>query len=175
MSSTIKDVTQEIVKKSIDDAILEESVIEEKELTEEEAIRMQYETAYPEDFVDDTITVNAFYLGEMKVEPEKPKKNGGSYYSSKCTLQCYNDELELRIPFFIENFKDYNPETDTLVVQGKNVLARLIGKLKGSENKSNRFVVKFEVIRSIINETEDLPITVKEIIKYGGYKDYTLI
>lgn len=174
VANEIKDVTREVEKKSIDDAIIEESVIEEVELTEEEQIRMAYETSYPEDFVDDTITINQFYLGEMKVDPNKAKKDGGTFHSSKCVLQCYNDELEIRIPFFIENFKDYNSETDTLTVQGKNVLARLIGKIKGENNPSNKFIVKYSIVREVINETTDMPITVKEVIKRGGYTDYTI-
>ena len=171
----IEDVTVDVEKRSLDDAIIEESVVEEVELSDEEIIRMGYETSYPEDFVDDTITINQFYLGEMKVEPNKAKKDGGTFHSSKCVLQCYNDELELRIPFFIENFSDYNQETDTLVVQGKNVLARLVGKLKGESNPSNRFVLNYSIIREVINGTSDVPITIKEVVKRGGYTDYTIV
>lgn len=163
------------MKRTIDDAIIEEGFIEEVELSEEELIRMGYETSYPEDFVDDTIIINQFYLGEMKVDPNKPKKDGGTYYSSKCILQCYNDELEVRIPFFIECFKDYNPDTDTLKVQGKNVLSRLIGKLKDEDNPKNKFVVKYDLIREVINDTTDVPITVRAVIKRGGYTDYTIV
>ena len=176
----IEDITNEVEKRSINDAIIEESYVEEKEYTDEEQIRMAYNTSYPEDFVEDKIIINQFYLGEMKVDPEKKKKDGGTFKSNKCILQCYTDELELRIPFFIENFTNYNPETDTLIVQKDNVLARLIKKIKESEgedlkdNPSNRFVVKYEVIREIINQTTDIEITVEEIIKRGGYKNYTI-
>lgn len=170
----IEDVTLDVEKRSLDDAIIEESVVEEVELSDEEIIRMGYETSYPEDFVDDTITINSFYLGEMKVDPKKQKKDGGTFHSSKCVLQCYDDELELRIPFFIENFQDYNPDTDTLTVQGKHVLARLISKIKGENNHSNRFVVKYGIIREVINDTKDMPITVKAIPRRGGYINYTI-
>lgn len=156
----------------LNEGIIEESTIEEKELTEEEAIRMGYDNAYPEDYVDTPITINAFYLGEMNVDPAKPKKNGETYHSSKCVLQCYYDNDEIRIPFFIENFNEYNKETGNLVVSGKNVLARIIRKIKNTN--SNRFVVNYEILREVINETTDLPITIKEFIQYNGYKDYTI-
>ena len=156
--------------------IIEQSYVEEKEYTEEELIRMGYVKAAPEDWVDDTFTVNKFELSEMRVDSEKEKKNGGTYYSSKCILVCYNDEHEIQMPFFIENFKMYNDETDTLVVKGKNVLAKLIPKIKPDEveGDNNRFKLKFETLREIINETSDIPITIVEYVKYGGYKDYTI-
>ena len=162
----------------INDAIIEKSYVEEKEYTEEQIVRMGYERGYPEDFVDDTVLINSFELGEMKVNPEQEKKNGGTYYSSKCVLACYSDEYEVQIPFFIENFKNYNDKTGTLIVGGKNVLARLIKKLDTDETsetgKANRFEVNFEVLREVINETTDVQITVKEFVKSGGYTDYTI-
>lgn len=68
----ITDVTNK--RNTIDDIIIEEEFIEEKEYTEEEQMRMGYASAYPEDYVDDTITINAFYLGEMDVNEHKPKR-----------------------------------------------------------------------------------------------------
>lgn len=162
---------------NISDAIVSKSFVEEKEYTEEEIIRMGYEKSYAEDWVDDTITINKFELSDMRVNPEQEKKNGGSYYSSKCILACYNDDQEVQIPFFIENFKNYDEETGILVVGGKNVLARLVQKLddEGSlNNKPNRFEVKFEILQEVINSTTDVPITVKEFVKPGGYTDYTI-
>lgn len=166
----ITDVTNK--RNTIDDIIIEEEFIEEKEYTEEEQIRMGYASAYPEDYVDDTITINAFYLGEMDVNEHKEKKNGGEYHSSKCVLQCYNDAQEVKIPFFIENFKNYDKETDILKIQGNNVLARLIKKLKDGDN--NKFTVKFEDLRELINNTHDIEVTVKQITKYGGFKECTI-
>lgn len=78
----------------------------------------------------------------------------------------------MKIPFFIENFKNYEKETDTLKVQGNNVLARLIKKLKGGDN--NKFTVKFEDLRELINNTHDIEVTVKQITKYGGFKECTI-
>ena len=78
----------------------------------------------------------------------------------------------MKIPFFIENFKNYEKETDTLKVQGNNVLARLIKKLKGGDN--NKFTVKFEDLRELINNTHDIEVTVTQITKYGGFKECTI-
>ena len=78
----------------------------------------------------------------------------------------------MKIPFFIENFKNYDKETDTLKVQGNNVLARLIKKLTGRGN--NKFTVKFEDLRELINNTHDVKVTVKQITKYGGFKECTI-
>lgn len=159
----------------LSDIIIEQSYVEEKEYTDEEIVRMSYGRAHAEDFVDDTITINTFELSEMKVNPEQEKKNGGTYYSAKCILACYCDDLEVQIPFFIENFKNYNDETGDLTVNRKNVLARLIQKIEPEHTRgNNNFKVPFENLREIINETSDMPITIKEYVKNGGYKDYTI-
>ena len=170
----IKDVTHEVKQRSIDEAILEESYVEEVVLTEEERKRLEYDNIYPEALVEETIHIDAFYLHEMKVEKDKESKKGNIYTSSKCTLVCYTDEDKMRIPFFIENFKDYNPETGRLKVSGKNVLARLIKKIKGDSCESNSFVLNYEILREIINETTDIDITIEEIVGVDGFKNYTI-
>ena len=159
----------------LSDVIISQTYVEEKNYTEEEIVRMGYERSYPDDWVDDTITINKFDLSEMRVNPEQEKKNGGTYYSSKCILVCYSDEREVQIPFFIENFKNYNEDTDTLVVSGKNVLARLIRKIGDEENRKNtRFELKFDSFREYVNGTEDVQISIEEYVKNGGYTDYTI-
>ena len=157
---------------NINDAIIKEETI--KELSEEDKTRQNYESAFPEDYVDDTFNVTSFYLDEMRVDPHKEKKNGGTYYSSYCPLFCFDDENKLKMLFFIENFKNYNPSSGELTVRGDNVLARLIGKLKGENNKSNKFIVNYEVLREVVNNTVGFPIMIEEIER-GDYVNYTII
>lgn len=161
------------VKPTITDAILEESVIQERELSEEEAKRYNYTRAYPEDYANDTFHVDMFSLSEMDHDSERKKKDGsGSYTSSRCMLDCYNDEYEVRMRFYIENFNNYNPETDTLIVQGKNVLARLIKKIRGTE--SNRFKVTYETLIEVINDSSDIDITIEEYVENGEFVKHTI-
>ena len=61
----ITDVTNK--RNTIDDIIIEEEFIEEKEYTEEEQIRMGYASAFSEFFVVYIIILIGFYVGDMDV------------------------------------------------------------------------------------------------------------
>lgn len=160
------------VTPTITDAIIEESVIVEREMSEDEAIRYNYERAYPDEYKDDVFHVDMFSLSTMDHDPNRPKKNSeGTYTSSRCMLDCYNDEMELKMRFFIENFNNYNPETGSLILQGKNVLARLVKKIRGTD--SNRFKVNYDTLVEVVNNTHDLDITIKEYVR-NDYPDYTI-
>ena len=165
MSDEITDVTRKY-----DDVVIESSYVEEKEHTEEEIKRWGYENTYLEDWVDDTLTINAFELSDMRVE-QKTSKKGNTYTSSKCILVGFCDEQEIKITTFVENFGKYDAEEDVLIVQGKNVLARLAQKLLDSTD--NRFKLNYSKFVELVNDTEDVTVTVRAYPQ-GEYLNYTI-
>ena len=167
----IKINNDDIKEVNINDAIIKEENI--TELTEEDRERRHYDSVAPEQYTDDIFHATALDINEMIVNPHKEKKDGGTYYSSFCTLFCFDDIQKLKLLFFVENFKNYNPDTDELTVRGDNVLCRLINKLKGEDNDSNMFVTKFSVLREVICNTTDIDLRIKEIER-NGYINYTI-
>lgn len=163
--SEITDVTSKY-----DDVVIESSYVEEKEYTEEEMKRWSYEKTYLEDWVDDTITFNSMELGSMRVE-QKTSKKGNTYTSSKCVLVGFCDEQEVKVVTFVENFGKYDADEDVLIVQSKNVLAKLAQKLLDSED--NRFKLNYGKFVELVNESEDVTVTVKAYPQ-GEYINYTI-
>ena len=148
--------------------LFSEAIIEESSLQQS-----TYELGNPKDYVDYTMEASKFNLSEMVVS-EKSNRDGKVYNSRKCTLQADIDEMETTLVFYIENFNNYDVETDTLTVQGNNVLARLISIVKGCENINNRYVLKYNVVRDIINSLSDVEFTVRELVNVNGYKSWTI-
>lgn len=158
------------VTSKYDGVVIESSYVEEKEYTDDEIKRWGYEKTDLKDWVDDTLTINAFELSDMKVE-QKTSKKGKIYTSSLCVLVGFCDEERIKIPIFVENFGKYDKDDDVLIVQGKNVLARLAQKLLDSTD--NRFKLNYGKFVELVNNTEDVTITVRAYPQ-GEYLNYTI-
>lgn len=144
---------------------------EEKPVDEEFVVRMQYEKAYAEDYNGETIIADAISLSPMFSE-EKISKAGNIYQSNKCILTLFNDEDEVQIPFYIENFREYKEEKDLLIVKGHNPLAKIVKKLS-NDKANNKFTIKYDEFRNICNKIRLMKTQIYEYDR-NGYTDYSI-
>ena len=157
----------------LNDIIYEQGVEQENEnnLSDEDYVRIQYEKAYPEDYAsDDAVLFDAVRLSPMFSE-EKVSKAGNTYQSNKCILTFYNDVDELQVPFYVENFRDYDQEKDSLKVKGSNPLCRLLQGL--TQGSNNYFRVNFDGLRKVVDSIGAINVSIETITQSNGYTDYT--
>lgn len=129
---------ERVVEQPENDFVISSDYYEQQILTDEESIRQSYEQAYPEDYVDETITVNS--IDVFVNTREKTSRSGNTYTSNLCITRLYIDEDETRLAFFDEMFNRYDEENNTITVTGNHPLAEIVRVLTGN-TRDNRFVI----------------------------------